>query len=251
MDRYLTPVLVDFWGALGDIAHDQTRHVHRTRNFNPGFAQPGADWRTPLVGIGIVDEVAAERPIDAGQWTFSTVFNLGLRLGRLGALCAQFADAEDNQKQRMLAATFWATADAYVMLREVGLRYLAAKEISVKPPRLSIGDAETSKEVLDSISAFAQWFVDHFLGGTSKLFVEAFVIATRIYAVFDPQFDPFGDNEGVAKSRIEAEKAARHWLKWSVVSALSKDRDAHATRRALKESFGDHLDLNQDKEEIF
>lgn len=251
MDRHLTPVLVDFWGALGDVARDQVRHVRRMRNFNPGFAHPGIDWRNPTVGVGLLDEVASASPIDSGEWTFSALFNLGLRLGRLGAFCAQFADADENQKQKLLAALFWAKADAFVMLREVSMRYLAAKEINVEPPRLSIDGYGTSKEVIDSISAFAQWFIDHFLGDTSKLLIEAFVIGTRIHVVFDPQFDPFGDNEDVSKSRLEAAKTAKHWLKSSVVSATSNDRDAHVTRQVIEESFGELLDLNQDKDKIF
>ncbi|MBC2857985.1 hypothetical protein [Stappia sp. 28M-7] len=251
MDRHLTPVSVDFWGVLGDFARDLVRHVDRMRNFMPGFARPGMDWRHPKFGVAILDEIALESPIDGGQWTFSAIFALGIRMGRLNAFGAQFAEADDDQRRKLLAAVFWAEADVFGMLHEISLRYISAKEIVEPPPSLSVGRYESGSEVSASFSAFAQWFVDHFIGTDEAFLVEAFITGLRIYAVFDPQFDVFGENADVAASREEATGRARHWLKWSVVSALGDGRDARAAALAIKASFGDRIPLAKGKDEAF
>lgn len=251
MDRHLTPVSIDFWGVLGDFARDLVRHVDRVRNFMPGFARPGMDWRHPKLGVAILDEIALENPIDGGQWTFSAIFALGVRMGRLNALGAQFAEFNNDQRRKLLAAVFWAEADIFGMIHEISLRYISAKEIVEPPPRLSFGRYESGEEVSASFSAFAQWFIDHFIGTDETFLVEAFITGLKIYAVFDPQFDAFGDNADVAASREEAVKRARHWLKWSVVSALEEGRDARAAARAITSSFGDHIPLAQGKDKAF
>lgn len=251
MDRHLTPLSVDFWGVLGDFARDLVRHVRRMRNFMPGFARPGVDWRHPKFGVAILDEIALESPIDGGQWTFSAIFALGMRIGRLNAFGAQFAEADDDQRRKLLAAVFWAEADVFGMFHEISLRYISAKEIAEPPPRISFGRYDSGSEVSASFSAFAQWLINHFIGTDQELLVEAFITGLRIYAVFDPQFDAFGDNADVAASREEATGRARRWLKWSVVSALGDGREARAAAQAIESSFGDHIPLAAGKEEAF
>lgn len=251
MDRHLTPVSIDFWGVLGDFARDLVRHVDRMRNFMPGFARPGMDWRHPKLGVAILDEIATDSPIDGGQWTFSAIFALGVRMGRLNAFGAQFAESDIDQQRKLLAAVFWAEADIFGMIHEIGLRYISAKEIVEPPPRLSFGRYESSKDVSASFSAFAQWFVDQFIGTDEQFLTEAFITGLNIYAVFDPQFDAFGDNAEVAATRQEALERARRWLKWSVVSALEQGRDAHATEQAIMASFGDRIPLTEGKDKAF
>lgn len=251
MDRHLTPISIDFWGVLGDFARDLIRHVGRMRNFMPGLARPGMDWRHPALGVNILDEIAFESPIDAGQWTFSAIFALGVRMGRLSAFGSQYANGDEDQQRKLMAAVFWAEADALNMIHEVSLRYIFAKEIVEPPPRISIGRYENSNEVMASFSAFAQWFVDHFIGTDNELLAEAFITGIEVYAVFDPQFDAYRDNADVAASREEATRRARHWLKWSVVSAVGDGRDACAARQAIAESFGDRLPLSEGKDKAF
>ncbi|MFS8050875.1 hypothetical protein [Rhizobium sp. BR 314] len=251
MDRYLTPVSVDFWGVFGDFARDLIRHVDRLRNFMPAFAQPGIDWRHPNFGVAILDEIALESPIHGGQWTFSAIFAFAIRLGRLTAFAAQYAEADDDQRRKLLAAVFWAEADVFGMIHEIGLRYISAKEIVEPPPSVSFGRYESSSEVSASFSAFAQWFVDHFIGTEEKFLVEAFIAGFRIYAVFDPQFDAFGNNADVAALRREADERARHWLKWSIVAVLDGGRDAPAAAQAIEASFGDRIPLAGGKEKAF
>lgn len=251
MDRHLTPVAIDFWGVLGDFARDLVRHVDRMRNFMPGFARPGIDWRHPKLGVAILDEIALESPIDGGQWTFSAIFAFGIRLGRLNAFSAQFAESDKDQRRKLLASVFWAEADIFGMIHEINLRYLSAKEIVEPPPSLSFGRYESGEGVSASFSAFAQWFIDHFIGTNEQFLTEAFITGLKIYAVFDPQFDAHGDSADVAASRQEAVKRARHWLKWSVVSALEDGRDARATGQSIRASFGDRIPLVEGKEKAF
>lgn len=251
MDRHLTPVSIDFWGVLGDFARDLVRHVDRIRNFMPGFARPGMDWRHPKLGVAILDEIALESPINGGQWTFSAIFALGVRLGRLNAFGAQFAEADDDRRRKLLAAVFWAEADIFGMIHEIGLRYISAKEIVEPPPHITFGRYESGDDVSAAFSAFAQWFVDRFIGTDEQFLVEAFITGLEIYAVFDPQFDAFGDNADVAVAREEAVKRARHWLKFSVVYALDEERDARAAEQAIVASFGNRIPLAKGKDKAF
>ena len=146
---------------------------------------------------------------------------------------------------------FWAEADIFGMIHEIGLRYISAKEIVEPPPRLSFGRYESSEDVSECFSAFAQWFVDHFIGNDERFLTDAFITGLNIYAVFDPQFDAFGDNGDVAASGQEAVEHARDWLKWSVVHALDEGRDACSTGQAIIASFGDRIPLAEGKDKAF
>jgi hypothetical protein len=95
-DRHITPISIDFWGVLGDYARDAVRNTERMKRFMPSFTNPGLDWRDPRLGVLLLDEVSVEPVVSAGQWTFATLFAFGMRLGRVGAITAQFADADED-----------------------------------------------------------------------------------------------------------------------------------------------------------
>ncbi len=242
---------MDFWGVLGDYARDAVRRIDRLRNFMPGLAKPGIDWRHPALGVALLDEVSVEPLVAGGQWTFSAIFGLGLRLGRLCAFAAQFADADEETRRLLQASLYWAEADVQSVLHEVGARYLSAAEITEEPPRLTIGKYESGEAVGASFSAFAQWFSGSFIGPELKFMLDAFATGLRIYPVFDPQFDARGDDPQVALLRQDAEARARDWLKWSVVAALGNDRDSKAAAEAIAETFGDQLSLTKGKQPAF
>lgn len=251
MDRHLTPISVDFWGVLGDFARDLVRHVPRMRNFMPGFARPGIDWRYPKFGVAVLDEIANESPIDSGQWTFSAVFAFGLRMGRLNAFGAQFAESDEDQRRKLLPAVFWAEADLFGMIHEIHLRYISADDILEPPPNISFGRYESGSQVSESFSALAHWFTHHFIGTDKEFLVEAFITGLNNYAVFDPQFDASGNNPDVAACRKQATERACHWLKCSVVSALDDGRDSRAAAEAINASFGASVPLGEGKEKAF
>lgn len=247
LDRHIMPVSVDFWGVLGDYARDAVRHVDRMRNFMSSCARPGMDWRHPILGVLLLDEIASTPPLINGQWTFSAFFRLGMLLGRFGSLSAQMTDAEPKQKRLLQAASFWAEVDMAAMLQEVALRYMSAKDMDVAPPTIAAHRRETGEEAFASVSAFADWILGAFIGKNDKFMREAFAVGWQVYPIFDLQFDARQDNPQVASLRELAVAKARDWLKWSVVSATGDGRDAGAARKAITASFGEQVPLTAGK----
>ena len=248
-DRHLTPLSVDFWGVLGDYARDAVKRVGRMRRFKAGLAKPGLDWRHPLLGILLLDEVAGPPVVEAGQWTFSALFSAGMRLGRLLAFGCQFADADEKARMLLTAPLFWAEADAFEILQELAFRYVSAAEITVAPPIVKIGAYEDSKALAASVEALASWVCDHLIGAEgSKVMRDAFVGGLNFYGVFDPQFDATGSNPHIASVRADAAKIARHWLKLSVVSAFRDDRESEAVRREIEACFATLIPLGDGKD---
>lgn len=244
LDRFVTPVSIDFWGVMGDYARDAVRHVERMRNFMPTLARPGIDWRHPILGVVLLDEIALEPPLIDGQWTFSALFKFGLVLGRFGTISATLRDAPPEQQRLLQAGAFWAEVDLINMIHEVGLRYLSAENIAEAPPPLSVAECKNGVEVFESVSAFASWFQRAFIGDAEKLLHAAFITGWQIYPIFDPQFNASEDNTCVASLREQAVSSARDWLKWSVDAATSGGRDADAAAKSIAKIFGELLPLD-------
>lgn len=248
MDRHITPISVDFWGVLGDYARDAVRRVERMRKFKLGLAKPGLDWRHPLLGVLLLDEVAIEPVVDAGQWTFSALFETGLRLGRFVAFASQYADADEHTERLLRAPLFWAEADAFGVLQELALRYGSSTEITTPPPIVKIGWYESAGVVEASVTALAEWVHRDFIGANQKLMHDAFYKGNVLYAVFDPQFGDATDNPQIASLFSTAVETARDWLKCSVVAATGGLRDSEAARVAIDDVFGALIPLRAGKE---
>ena len=105
-DRTLTPRTMDFWGVLGDYVREVVIQRERLKNFMPGMARPGVDWQEPGFGVMLLDEVAIPPIAGSGQWTFSDLFELGVRLGRWLSITASFAAGDEEQKRLQRAAFF-------------------------------------------------------------------------------------------------------------------------------------------------
>ncbi len=248
LDRHIMPVSVDFWGVLGDYARDAVRHVERMRNFMPSCARPGMDWRHPILGTLLLDEIASTPPLIDGQWTFSALFRFGLLLGRFGSLSAQMVNAEPEQQRLLQASSFWAEVDVAGMLQEVGLRYMSAEDMAEAPPTIVVRRCESGEEAFASVSAFADWFLRAFIGEDERLMRAAFATGWQVYPIFDPQFDARNDDPQIASLRELGISTARDWLKWSVVAATGDGRDAGAAAKAITASFGDLVPLTGGKD---
>lgn len=248
LDRHIMPVSVDFWGVLGDYARDAVRNVDRMRNFMTSCARPGMDWRHPILGVLLLDEIASAPPLIDGQWTFSAMFRLGLLLGRFGSLSAQIADAEPEQQRLLKASSFWAEVDMAGMLQEVALRYMSAEDMDEAPPTISVRRCETGDEAFASVSAFVDWISRTFVDEEEELMQAAFSVGWHVYPIFDPQFDAGQNNPQVASLRELAVAKARDWLKWSVVEATGDGRDAGAATKAIAENFGEQVPLSEGKD---
>ena len=241
-DRHLTPLSMDFWGMLGDYARDAVRNVPRMRNFLGGLAKPGMDWRFPNLGVALLDDIALKPLIQDGQWTFSAIFGLGLRLGRFTSIAAQYAEADEHQRRLMQAGLFWVEADLVRPMQEVALRYLSVAEMTNEPPTLSIGLYEDGQVVMEQSSAFAQWFVSDFLGSNESLMCRAFLVGLQCYAAFDPQY---ALAPTISSVKAMAVQAGRDWLAQSVEQALGNGRDATKTAEKIDRLFGDSITLSQ------
>ncbi|MBY3027109.1 hypothetical protein [Rhizobium leguminosarum] len=229
-DRHLTPVFFDFWGVLGDFARDIVKTQGRLRAFIPGFAKPGLDWHYPHLGVLLLDDIAVTPAINAGQWTFAALFDFGIRLGRFCAISAQYADADDRVQKLLQAGLFWAEADITRPCHEAAWRYLSALEITTEPPRIPIGAYESGAQQVANVSSFANWIVNEFIGAGYPLLQDAFATGLSCYALFDPQFDPFGTDPSMPGVKRAATARARDWLRRTLVRATSEDTALHSRR---------------------
>jgi hypothetical protein len=247
-DRHLMPVSVDFWGVLGDYARDIVRHQKRLKNFMPGITKPGLDWRSPRLGVLLLDEIAIKPIVQGGQWTFSTLFAFGMRLGRLIAITAQFADANEKTKRLLLAAVFWAEADAAAVLHEVAWRYQSAKEITEAPPTIPIGLYDSGEKIVNRIKEFASWFRRAFIGPKLQLMDAAFVTGLNSYGLYDKQFDVTDSDPNLKLVKAHAVAMARDWLKWTAVAATGDAYNSATIVAAVAAAFGGAIPLDRGKE---
>jgi hypothetical protein len=246
-DRHIMPVSIDFWGVLGDYVRDAVRHTERMKHFMRGFAQPGHDWRYPRLGVLLLDEISIKSVVEKGQWTFSAIFSFGIRLGRLCAITAQFADADEKTTRLMHAGVFWAEADIIAMLHEVAWRYVSAKEITVAPPVIPFGLYDSGEKIVSRIREFAGWFRKEFIGPDLELMHAAFITGLNSYALFDPQFIAAGSDPSMIPIRENAIAQARDWLKWTAVSATGTHFKAKAIAAAMKSAFGKAIPVDRGK----
>lgn len=248
-DRHLRPIRMEFWGVIGDYAREVVINWERMRNFIPGFCKPGIDWRHPHLGVMLLDEVSIPPVVKDGQWTFSGIFAFGMRLGRFAAIAATFADADQERKRKLQASLFWAEADLEAIATEIGLRYLAAKEIKKAPPVIPIGRYESAAKVMERAMEFANWFLRHFIGSSWPRLQQAFQTGLEIYILFDAQFS--SSKEEFREAEQKAVEAARSWL-LETVGEFHAGRIQTQDRKTLLElicgAFGEDFPLAQSEE---
>jgi len=251
-DRHLMPVSIDFWGILGDYIRDAVRQTSRMQTFMPAYAKPGFDWRHPVLGVALLDDISLTPVVQQGQWQFSTIFAFGVRLGRLTDLTAHYADGDDETRRKMQAEVFWAEVDIIPILYEVLWRYRSASDLTGAPPTIPIGLYDNSKNIAVGVAAFTKWFVEVFIGERQALMQHAFITGLRIHSLFDARFDTLPSDDPTALAiREEAIAAGRDWLKWTAAATISGHADAATVGDEMAAAFGGAIPLNQKKNAVF
>lgn len=245
-DRHLHPVRTEFWGVIGDYARDFVINGERMRSFIPGFCKPGIDWRHPHLGVMFLDDVSIPPVVSDGQWTFSSIFAFGMRLGRFAAIAATFADADEQTKCKLQSGLFWAEADIHAIMTEVRLRYLATNEIDEVPPVIRIGLYNSSTEVMAQVSEFSKWFIYHFIGSSWPLLQQSFQTGLEMHCLFDVQFSC--NIEELDKLKQVAASIARNWLSETACELHDNRIFPHDRKKLLTmmaDTFGTLLPIEQ------
>lgn len=239
-DRHLRPVSAEFWGAAGDFARDLVSHTSRMKNFMPGFCRPGLDWRHPWLATYLLDQIAVMPVIEGGQWTFSALFALGVRLGRFTAIAATYADMEEAEQHKMKAGLFWAEIDLLHLAHELAWRYQATPDISTAPPRLPIGIYVSSEQVVEMAGELANWVLDEFITQEFPLHRKAVALGLRLFPLGDPQFTISMPSDELRRMREQAAIAGRDLLEFTLKTATSFS-EPEPIFEALGRSLGQRL----------
>ena len=249
-DRYLFPVTADAWGVLGDYMRDVVKQWGRLKNFSPGYCKPGIDWRYPWLAVQLLDDLALPHVVEAGEWTFGALFELGRRLGRHAAYAAQYADAEAEEAWKIRPTLFWAEADLSRLMDEIRMRYVGAVNLRVDPPRFKIGDYESSDQVGQQTAAFANWVSKEFIGANEPFLQEAFATGLQVYGLHDAMFHG-GKDDALSTVQAFAVSRARDWLSQTVEAVFGGEMSEWSlgrVRATAATAFGDHLPLSGTKD---
>ncbi len=198
----------------------------------------------------LLDELAGIQLAKDGQWSFSALFGFGIRLGRLMAITATFADAPEEKQNLMRATVFWAEADVILAFHEVGYRYVAARELTQAPPPWPMGLYDSSEQIVSRAEKFMTWILEEFIGTEEgdQFMRAAFHTGLSSYGLFDSVMLSSEQDGAIRQQRETAVTRARDWLKWTVVAATSDQRAAADTREALLREFGELIPLDQGKD---
>jgi hypothetical protein len=207
-DSYLhraEPVLLEFWGALGDFARQYVFHPairkHRSDLLGGGMR----DWRDPVVGLAIIGELFARTTFGDGQVRLRDAYELGRDLG-IDATIRQTLDqgGPPGLHAWLEPRRAWHSLRIRALLEEVRLIASAATNVSVGETLLRYG-LGAAKFSADDFQAFVDWTRDEFLQGAEP-HVAAFELGLNGSAAFDrhlAEADPAGAAEGLADLAAE------------------------------------------------
>lgn len=161
------PVYVEFWGILGDHARRYVMHP-AIREIRPDLLGNGMqDWRSPAVGLQILDELFAPSFCVGGEVRMIDAFMLGRDLG-IDAVLRQNLDnpSLEPEMERMLSPRrFWHSIRMQILLEQARLIYMSSETISDVdgPVRYALGTAPYSEKNFETLH---QWIITGFLANS-------------------------------------------------------------------------------------
>lgn len=163
IQSWSVPIKMDFWGALGEYVSDHvTRPIVRNAHL-PVLKLRGLDWRTPSIGIELLDEIVCMDQVKSGCFDCKSLFHIGMLLERF-LVVAESVSAEKNDILSSLRAQFiWYGASFSKVLKEVGMFYSTSVDDMETPPIVCYDCSPISRTASD-IHKWVEWFQTELIG---------------------------------------------------------------------------------------
>jgi hypothetical protein len=199
------PIYMEFWGMLGDHARRYVMHP-AIRETRPDLLGNGMqDWRSPSVGLQILDELFAPTFCVGGEIRMIDAFTLGRDLA-IDAVLRQNLDSpslKPEMERALSPRRFWHSIRMQILLEQARLIYMSSSTISDvdTPVRYSLGTAPYSEE---NFLSLGQWIRTGFLANSDP-HVTAFNLGFRGNVAFDPALSTGGSGVRKLLSELEPE----------------------------------------------
>lgn len=199
------PVYVEFWGILGDHARRYVMHP-AIREIRPDLLGNGMqDWRSPSVGLQILDEFFAPTFCADGEVRMIDAFTLGRDLA-IDAVLRQNLDnlSLKRETERTLSPRrFWHSIRMQILLEQTRLIYMSSETMSDVDGtvRYSLGTAPYSE---DNFQGLTQWITTGLLANSDP-HVTAFHLGLKGNVAFDPYLSVGGPGAIEHQKELELE----------------------------------------------
>jgi hypothetical protein len=226
--------------VLGDYVREYiTTPVVRDK-LMPDLDRHGLDWRDPRIALGLLADVMGTAPFHDGCFRASGFFDLGVCVGTINILCETMERQAASMGERELAMLWWAELDLIAAARQISWRYMAARDLTRKPPRLRLGaelDVAARKE---SVRQFGTWIGEEFIGDRSPLCRWCFAVGANQATYWNEALRGRFSQEDQAEFLAAATQSTRE-----LTSLLLEGIASHDERAALETKLAAALHLER------
>jgi hypothetical protein len=226
------PVMFEFWGSLGEYAREIVVNPAARQYFMPELERRALVWSDKAIAVPILDQISGVDLFEGGEFRCSDLFYFGTRLGALTSACFTLQQGHDLEGTNVEALFEWSKLDIVAALREIRYRYMAAKQLSVAPPTITLRAAGQAGEMIQEIEALAQWVILEFLGSDNDVHRRFFRLGLDTFSLLDDAFQSRGNTSLVEASKREAVCASREFLT-SLAADLDNGQLASGTSEKL------------------
>ena len=181
------PILMEFWGVLGDFAREFILHDGVRRTYLTLLDRTKHDWRTPLVGLTVLSELTKERLFLHGLAQCSDCFRFGILIGGARLVYNNMVlTGSEPMDERWRTLVEWLEIELAIAATEVAAMYRSAADIEEPPPTLLVGDHDPPDKER-ALVKYSTWFLEHFVGKLHILHASLFASAMDSAALFDSE----------------------------------------------------------------
>ncbi|HTU44980.1 MAG TPA: hypothetical protein VMF91_07955 [Bryobacteraceae bacterium] len=227
------PLSFEFWGSLGEYARELVVHPAARQGFMPELRRRALTWSDRAVAVPLLDQIGGVSLFDAGEFWCSDIYYLGARLGALASACSTLQQDPQLLGTNIEALFEWAKLDVVAALREIRYRYVAARELSVPPPTLTLRPADQAGDIIPEIEALANWVNGEFLGPENEVHRRFFSLGLATFQLLDEAFQSESNVALVRSGQQEAISASREFLR-SLAADIDNEQLAPGIAAKLK-----------------
>jgi len=244
------PVLIDFWGTLGDYARDYIAHPFVRKHFAPEVAKRGLSWSNPRVGISLLNDLTGHRLFSQGAFTIKDIFKVGVLIGTLMSVYNSLDKKHSCKDNPILAAwSIWLESELSSAVHEVAYRYLSS-DLKQAPPTIKIGIEVKRKKSIKSLDKFAKWFYKRFLSKHNQYHRDFFMHGIRRHYYFQPFLKKSMEPSMISQCEHELAELSSILLQEIAEDSIKHIKDSPIFEEVLRCIATDYLQLKLKKRDI-
>lgn len=164
LENISMPIKIDFFGEIDNIINDFVLNEKVRKYYYPELNQNNIDWKVPLVGLNLLDNLFADNIFYDGVFNYFSIYKFGKIIGKIyNSLLNIKANKELLKNENFRGKYAWIELEFIKSYREVGQRYMATDDIKLNLVAYLPINSENIDINIKNIDDIIEWFTESFI----------------------------------------------------------------------------------------